>query len=185
MHPSMGRQAVRGEPLVDQGVLEAIVHPSGEQRVDRVGPLVVQEVLHPLEGRQVVRVEMLVGQEVLHPLEEQQVVRGEMLVGRAEPRVDQGVKPEGHWAGGRVLLQRHRVVERKRADLPRRADREELLPLEGQQVAPGGKRVDREASIEGLQLEEPRVLEPVQWPQLRMRQQRFQVPLPVMMPTHH
>jgi len=126
-----------------------------------------------------------VGREVLHPLEEEQVVRVEMLVGRAEPRVDQGVKPEGHWAGGRVLLQRHRVVERKRADLPRRADREELHPLEGQQVARGGKRVDREASIEGLQLEEPRVLEPVQWPQLRMRQQRFQVPLPVMMPTHH
>jgi hypothetical protein len=135
-----------GIPLVvpeEQGVLEAIVHPSKEQQEDLVepvvllqqrqhlsttqsGPLEVPVVLHPLEvqqvGQMVVRAEATEDPVVLHPSGVQQVVRVELLgdpvLHPSEvPQVGPVVMLVDHWVGGLGVHRRHQQAERKQVVL--------------------------------------------------------------------
>ena len=127
----------------EQGVLEAIVHPSKEQQEDLVepvvllqqrqhlstnqsGPLEAPVVLHPLEVQQVdqmvVRAEATEDPVVLHPSGVQQVVRVELLgdpvLHPSEvPQVGPVVMLVDHWEGGLGVHRRHQQAERKQVVL--------------------------------------------------------------------
>ncbi len=154
-----------GIPLVvpeEQGVLEAIVHPSKEQQEDLVepvvllqqrqhlstnqsGPLEVPVVLHPLEvqqvGQMVVRAEATEDPVVLHPSEVQQVVRVELLgdpvLHPSEvPQVGQGVMLVDHWVVDREVRQKHREVEQKQVGPAMLVDPVDSHPSQVQREGP-------------------------------------------------
>ncbi len=154
-----------GIPLVvpeEQGVLEAIVHPSKEQQEDLVepvvllqqrqhlstnqsGPLEVPVVLHPSEvqqvGQMVVRAEATEDPVVLHPSEVQQVVRVELLgdpvLHPSEvPKVGQGVMLVDHWVVDREVRQKHREVEQKQVGPAMLVDPVDSHPSQVQREGP-------------------------------------------------